>query len=106
MPNQKDYHREQEPKQEEINEVYANSFSLNYGAFDVLLDFGLRNSDDPPVIKARVHMSMEHAWVMVKLIDRGFQEYRQHGGKFTIPLEVLNQLGLTEEYREDFGDKK
>jgi len=39
---------------------------------------------------------------MTKIIDRLFAQYRQNGGKITIPDQVLNELGLFDEYREDW----
>lgn len=90
--------------QEKPTQVYANSVNFNLGAFDAFIDFSLRTPDDqtpPPLV--RVHMSIEHAWVMVKIIDRVFADYRMKGGKFTIPPQVLEELGLNDEYREDMG---
>jgi hypothetical protein len=49
-------------------------------------------------------MSIQHAWAMAKIIDRVLAHYRQQGGKFTIPPQVLSELGLMDEYREDMGD--
>ncbi len=85
--------------------LYSNAANFTIGAFDTFLEFSLRSPDTPnprPIV--RVHMSIEHAWVMAKLIDRLFADYRQKGGKFTIPQQVLLELGLTDEYREDMGD--
>ncbi len=95
---------EQEPDEEDVFESYANSVTFAVGAFDVSLDFGLRHGNAQPETKARINMSLEHAWVMIKLMDRIFQQYRQAGGKFSMPADVLTQLGLTDEYREDFGE--
>lgn len=90
--------------QEELPELfYANSVSVNMGPFDVFMDFAIRMPENPnPRPVARVHMSLQHAWVMAKIIDRLFAQYRQSGGKITIPENVLNELGLFDEYREDW----
>jgi hypothetical protein len=95
---------EEHPKTPEILDFYANSVNFNLGAFDAFVDFSLRTPDNPnPEPSVRIHMSIEHAWVMAKIIDRVFAQFRQQGGKFTIPDQVLNELGLMEEYRDDFG---
>ncbi len=87
------------------NQVYANSVGFNFGAFDLFMDFALRTPENPsPQPLVRVHMSIQHAWVMAKILDRLFAQYRQTGGRFTIPEPVLNELGLTEEYKEDMGE--
>jgi hypothetical protein len=91
-----------EPAQ--LTQVYANSVNFTLGAFDAFLDFALRTPEEQnPKPLVRVHMSIQHAWVMAKIIDRLFAAFRQQGGKFTIPEQVLNELGLLEEYREDMG---
>jgi len=86
-------------------QVYSNSVNFTLGAFDAFVDFTLRTPEDQnPKPLVRVHMSIQHAWVMAKIIDRVFAQFRQQGGKFTIPEQVLNELGLTDEYREDMGE--
>lgn len=90
---------------EELKQVYANSVGFNFGAFDVFMEFSLRTPENlNPTPSVRVHMSIQHAWVMAKILDRLFAQYRQGGGKFTIPPPVLNELGLTDEYKEDMGE--
>lgn len=102
----------EQPKQpqaetEQPLEIYSNSVNFTLGAFDAFLDFKLINPENPnPQPSMRVHMSIQHAWVMAKIIDRVFAQYRQQGGRFTVPGQVLNELGLTDEYREDMGENQ
>jgi hypothetical protein len=91
-------------EQEKPVQIYANAVQFTLGAFDAFLEFALNApKETTPKPLVRVHMSIEHAWVMAKIMDRIFADFRMKGGKFTIPPEVLNQLGLTDEYREDMG---
>jgi hypothetical protein len=91
-------------EQESPHEFYTNSVQINMGPFDMFLDFSNRTPEHPtPKPSARIYTSIQHAWVMAKIMDRLFAQYRQGGGTITIPDQVLNELGLIEEYREDWG---
>jgi hypothetical protein len=93
------------PESPEI-EVYSNSMNFTVGAFDCFLDFTTQSPEDlKPKPRVRVRMSLQHAWVLAKIIDRTFTKYIADGNRFTLPADVLNQLGLWEEYREDFGSE-
>jgi len=105
MPETKKGIRSQsEGEQEGPQEFYANSVGINMGPFDMFLDFSNRTPEHPtPKPIARIYTSIQHAWVMAKIMDRLFAQYRQGGGTITIPEQVLNELGLLEEYRDDWG---
>ena len=90
-----------------IPEFYTNSVSISVGAWDLVLDFGLRgpgSGDAVPVFRQR--MSIQHAWVMCKLLDRLLTRYIADNGPITLPKSLVEELELSEEYKSQLEARR
>ena len=87
------------PGPQTFPEYYTNAFNLAISAWDVILDYGIRGST-PLEFQTlfRQRMSLQHAWAMCKLLDKGLQHFIRTNGPITLPRHVLEELGLVEEY--------
>jgi len=81
----------------DVPDLYINSFALNTGVYDFVLDLGLSNPDDTMKPLVRVRMSPQQAWVMFHLLKKAIESYQQNVGKINIPLDLLKELNLLEE---------
>ena len=57
----------------------------------------------PTKSQALLRMSPEHAWVMVKVLDRLLLNRIKEHGPIRIPAALIEELGLEEEYENDMG---
>ncbi len=85
--------------------IFAIGANVSVGPIASFIDFyALPESAAANIPDLRVHLTYEHAWVIAKLLDRTITQHIARGYRFTLPIEMLNQLGLIDEYREDFGE--
>ncbi|HLA81081.1 MAG TPA: DUF3467 domain-containing protein [Thermoleophilia bacterium] len=93
--------------EESAPEFYADQFLVTTGVYTVTFSFAV-NPPHPtpgrppqPQTQCVVRMSPPHAKVMAMLLRRQIKQYEEKSGtEILIPLEVLNDLGLSP---EDWG---
>lgn len=88
----------------EIPEFYSNVARAFVSAWDVLIEHGIRGPEGQvinPASLVRIRMSIEHAWVLAKLLDRLLAEHVRTVGRFSLPAELLSQLKLEDTYRKE-----
>ncbi|SRR6266540_2363327 len=88
-----------------IPETYSDSVGFEMSLFSITLEFGKSQKPrsgttgkPPHIARVRVHMSPQHAKVMTKMLVKNMQGYEDQLGKIHIPKELLDQLGLEEEW--------
>lgn len=87
-----------------IPDTYADSTRFDITVYGVTLEFGQirsvagvghRSSHIPRV---RVSMSPQHAKVLAKLLMKNMKAYEAQVGKITLPRQVLEELGIAEDW--------
>jgi hypothetical protein len=90
-----------------IPEYYTNSVRLSLSAWDVLMEHGLRGAENEgyePIFRQR--MSLEHAWVFAKILDRTMKHYISEHGRIPLPEELLQELDLDDIYEEEMPKER
>lgn len=94
-------------KLEGVPQYYADFTGVQVGPYGALLDFRLRSpSQEGPGVpepQAIVRLSVAHLWVLSKIADRTVKEFIEEAGPIPMPPELLKEMGLEEEYRQDMG---
>src|SRR5688500_16540991 len=88
-----------------IPDTYADSTTFEVSLYGVTIEFGQSrrpapgSSGRPPHIpRVRVHMSVQHAKVIAKLLVKNMQEYEKQVGPVVLPEALYKELGISEEW--------
>jgi hypothetical protein len=84
-------------------EFYVDNVTIAGSAVTVLLEMGLAHPAPPgmpqPVRpQARVFMSPQHAKLLAKTLSQQMQRWEELNGTIMLPTEVLDSLGLSNEW--------
>jgi len=82
---------------------YARIFSTPY---DILIEHGVRYAEaysPSQVPLVRIRTSLEHAWVVAKILNRVIRKHIEMQGPIALPKDMVKELDLEEEYRQDMG---
>jgi len=90
--------------EEQAQDVYADQFRVSTNPYGVAITFMLSEAHPAPARPvqsknlATIRMSLEHAKVMVMLMRKQLKQFEEANGiSIQVPLDVLNQLGLSPE---------
>jgi hypothetical protein len=90
--------------QEQAQDVYADQLRVSTSPYGVAITFLLSEPHPAPARPvetrnlATVRMSLEHAKVMVMIMRKQLKQFEESNGvSIQVPLDVLNQLGLSPE---------
>ena len=93
-----------------VPEFFADFTGVQVGPYGAILDFGLRQpvgkEGTPPAPQVRVRMSVEHLWVVSKIVDRTLRQFVEAAGPLPLPRQLLKEMELEGEYDRDMGDAK
>jgi hypothetical protein len=90
----------------QVPEFYVDATALYASVYDLLIVCGLRQtSATPPTVvpQVRIRMSLQHAWIVAKILNRVMREQIAKQGPIGLPRDLLTELKLVDEYREDMG---
>ena len=93
----------------DLPEYYVNATKFYATPYDVVIDHFLRApaagiADLAPQV--RIRMSLQHAWIVTKILDKLIREVIEKQGPIPLPLELLAELGLKEEYLQEAGSQR
>lgn len=80
----------------DVPDLYVNSFAVNTGVYDFVIDMGLSNPDNSIKPLVRLRMSPQYAWVMCQLLTKAIESYQKTVGEIKVSLDMLKDLGLVE----------
>jgi hypothetical protein len=91
---------------QEVPEFYVDASAFYASVYDLVIEHGLRYpsaSPTGPVPQVRIRMSLPHAWVVAKILNKVMREHVAKLGPISLPKAVLAELKLEDEYRQDMG---
>lgn len=90
--------------EDEALDVYADQFRVSTNPYGVAITFMLSEPHPAPAKPvetsnlATIRMSLEHAKVMVMIMRKQLKQFEEsHAISIQVPVDVLNQLGLSPE---------
>jgi hypothetical protein len=86
----------------DVPDIYCDGVQVALGAFDVILQLTQRppgvGTTEKPAVVGNVRTSLEHAKMMAVLLRKVIKQHEERiGGKIQLPLQVWQQLGLSEQ---------
>ena len=87
----------------EVPEFYVNQTAISVSAYDVLIAFSEAYSDQLAP-RVQVRTSIEHAWVLAKVLDRVIKIHIRDVGPIHLPSGLLDDLGLVEQHKADMEE--
>jgi len=90
----------------DVPEFYTNYARIISTPYDMLVEHGVRYAEmysPAQVPLVRIRTSLEHAWVIAKIMNRAIRKHIETVGPIALPKDMLKELQLEEEYRQDMG---
>ncbi len=85
-----------------LPEYFTDSVNFMTNIYGITMEFGVMQANDaPPIAKARVKMSPQHAKIMSLLLRKNVQEYERRIGTIILPEQLYKDLGIVDDMAEE-----
>jgi hypothetical protein len=81
-----------------LPEYFTDSVNFMTNIYGITMEFGvMQPNDQPPIPKARVKMSPQHAKIMSLLLRKNVQAYERRIGTIILPDQLYRDLGIVDD---------